>query len=126
MHFIGVLKVTHRPENQHSRIAQCRAVFALKEGNEIFYSYRHYKSKEEATENLEKQKTEDKEIIREEDIKDNNRKTIGKKVVFYAEKLGIAEIYKNYYLLWTNKSSFYWIRSKSISGIEEMEKECKF
>jgi hypothetical protein len=62
----------------------------------------------------------------------NGGKAVGKKIVFYAEKKSSFGIDKNYYLLWTKESvltedsMFYWIRSKSLAGIEEMEKECKF
>lgn len=96
------------------------------EDNEIFYSYNRYDSREKAIDKLKEEQKEANKIFKEEALKDSNGKEIGKKLVFYTEKQMSAGLYKNYYLLWTKDSIFNLIRSKSLAGIEEMEKVCQF
>ena len=105
--------------------------FHSQNGNEIFFSYQKYNSGRDAFNRLKKEKEEADKIITENELMDGG-KVVGKKVVFYAEKQMSAGLYKNYFLIWTKESllketsMFYWIRSTSLAGIEEMEKECKF
>ncbi len=108
------------------KLGSNRTKVVLENGNEIFYSYNRYDSKQEAFNELEKDKTKAKKILKESVLKNKDGNEIGKKVVIYVVKKGTAEIYKNYYLLWTKDSMLYSIRSESLSGIKEMEKECKF
>ncbi len=100
--------------------------FHSKKNNEIFYSYQRYDSSRKALDKLGKEQKEADKLLKEKDLKDNSGKEVGKKIVFYAEKQMSAGLYKNYFLLWTKGSMFYWIRSKSLAGIKEMEKECEF
>lgn len=105
--------------------------FHSKGGNEIFYSYQRYNSSREAFDKLKKEQKETDKTLEEIELM-NGGKVVGKKIVVFAEKKGSFGIDKNYYLLWikesvwTETSMFYRIRSKSLAGIKEMEKECKF
>ena len=105
--------------------------FHSKNGNEIFYSYQGFDSTRDALYKLKEKQKEADRILKETELIKGG-KVVGKKIVFYAEKQRDFGIDKNYYLLWTKEfllkqtSMFYWIRSESLAGIEEIEKECKF
>lgn len=84
---------------------------------EVFYSYENFANREEAQNYFDKKTKQFMFLLRRNKLIDKNDKEIGEKILFRHES-------DNYCLYWTNGHRFNSVSSKSLSAIEEIEKDC--
>lgn len=83
---------------------------------EVFYSYENFANKEEVIEGLKRNEKQSFRVLRKSELKDSSGNKIG-------EKLFIST-WEDYKLIWTNENIFNSVSSKSLSAVEEIEKDC--
>ena len=89
---------------------------SLSSDEEVFYTYENFATNEKALEGLKRNEKQSFRVLRNGDLKDNNGKKIGEKLF-----ISTREDYK---LIWTNENRFNSVSSKSLSAVEEIEKDC--
>lgn len=84
---------------------------------EVFYSYDNFDSNDEAQSYFDKRTNEFRFLIRDSKLTDKNGKEVGQKTLFLSES-------NNYVLYWINGVKFNSVSIKSLSAVEEIEKDC--
>ena len=84
--------------------------------SEVFYSYENFSTNEKALEGLKRNEKQSFRVLRKSDLKDNSGNKIGEKLFISTQE--------DYRLIWTNENRFNSVSSKSLSAVEEIEKDC--